>query len=159
MKHSRQVADLAIEIADRCGLDLDRGEIEAAAMLHDVGICLTKAPTIGCEGDVRYICHGPLGARLLADEGAPDYCVRVAETHTGAGITADDVEQLQLPIPVKDYCPKTLLEKLVCYADKFYSKSGDMERKTFQQARGLISHHGGDALARFDALAALFGKA
>ena len=156
MQHSRQVSDLALDIARACRLDLNPAEIEAGAMLHDIGICLTSAPGIGCEGTSRYICHGPLGAQLLRDEGAPEYCARIAETHTGAGITAADVELLNLPIPVADYCPQTLLEKLVCYADKFYSKSGDMKRKSFRQARSLISRHGGDALRRFDALAALF---
>jgi uncharacterized protein len=53
--------------------------------------------------------------------------------------------------------PRTTLERLVCYADKFYSKSGAMERKDFRKARASIARHGGDALARFDAMAKEFG--
>lgn len=158
MKHSRQVADLALDIARRRGLDVDLEMVEAAAMLHDVGIFMTDAPTIGCEGTKRYIAHGVLGAELLRREGMPEEIALVAERHTGTGITAADVEMLGLPIPVADYMPETVLERLVCYADKFYSKSGDQKRKSFQRARALIARHGGDSLARFDAMAAEFGE-
>ena len=156
MRHSRQVADLALDIARRKHLPLDPADIEAAAMLHDIGIFLTHAPAIGCEGDARYIAHGPLGAALLRREGVPEEIARVAERHTGAGITAEDVAIIGLPIPVADYIPVTLLEKLVCYADKFYSKSGTMQRKSFRNARASVARHGGDGLARFDAMAAMF---
>lgn len=158
MKHSRQVADLALDIMHRKNLPLDAPQVEAAAMLHDIGISLTHAPGIGCEGTERYITHGVLGADLLRKEGAPEEWARVAERHTGAGITATDVEILGLPIPVADYLPETLLEKLVCYADKFYSKSGSMQRKDFRTARASVARHGGDGLARFDAMAEMFGR-
>lgn len=157
MRHSRQVADLALDIARRKNLPLDPACIEAAAMLHDIGIFLTHAPAIGCEGEARYITHGPLGADLLRREGTPEEIARVAERHTGAGITAEDVAIIGLPIPIADYIPETLLEKLICYADKFYSKSGSMERKSFQKARASVARHGGDGLARFDAMAEMFG--
>ena len=54
--------------------------------------------------------------------------------------------------------PRTLLERLVCYADKFYSKSGDMERKSFDRVRASMARHGDGALRRFDELVELFGK-
>lgn len=157
MRHSRQVADLALELMRRNNLDLDARMVEDAAMLHDVGIFLTNAPSIGCEGTEKYITHGVLGAELLRREGAPEEVARVAECHTGTGITAEDVEMLGLPIPVADYMPETLLEKLVCYADKFYSKSGEMKQKDFRTARASVARHGGDGLARFDAMVKLFG--
>ncbi|MBD5185428.1 MAG: HDIG domain-containing protein [Bacteroidales bacterium] len=156
MKHSRQVALLALDIMRRKNLPLDPAMVEAAAMLHDIGVFMTHAPAIGCEGSHRYITHGVLGADLLRREGMPEEIARVAERHTGAGITAEDVEMLNLPIPVADYVPRTLLEKLVCYADKFYSKSGTMERKDFRTARASVARHGGNGLARFDEMARMF---
>ena len=48
--------------------------------------------------------------------------------------------------------PETLLERLVCYADKFYSKSGDMQRKSLERVRQSMSRHGGDTAARFEQL-------
>ncbi len=156
MRHCRQVADLALDIADRLGLDVDRDDVEAAAMLHDIGIVLTDAPGIHCHGAEPYIMHGIAGAALLRREGVPDRIASVAERHTGAGITAADIRQLSLPIPAGDYMPRNLLERLVCYADKFYSKSGDMQRKTLERVRRSMSGLGMRTLARFEALHAEF---
>jgi len=158
MKHCRQVADLALDIVRQRNLDVDVATVETAAMLHDIGIFMTDAPTIGCCGSERYIAHGVIGADLLRREGMSEEVARVAERHTGAGITAADVEILGLPIPVADYVPQTLLERLICYADKFYSKSGTMDRKDFRRARASVARHGGDSLARFDAMVKDFGR-
>ena len=69
IKHCRQVTDLAIEIAHRKHLPLTDEKIEEAAMLHDIGIFLTDAPDIGCNGKEPYIMHGVLGGKLLREEG------------------------------------------------------------------------------------------
>ena len=37
--HSRQIAGMALAIAGRVGPGLDPQQVEAAAMLHDIGIC------------------------------------------------------------------------------------------------------------------------
>ena len=129
MKHARQVADLALAINRERSLNLDPVEVESAAMLHDIGIFATNAPGIHCHGDAHYMRHGVIGARLLRNEGAPESWALVAERHTGTGITMEDILQQQLDLPLGDYCPESMLEKLICYADKFYSKSGDMAKK------------------------------
>lgn len=156
LKHCEAVASLAVEIAGRLALPLDPDEVRAAAMLHDIGIWLTDARGIGCEGSLPYISHGIVGASLLRAEGAPETWARVAERHTGAGITAAEVEAQKLPIPPADYMPETLLERLVCYADKFYSKSGDMARKPLDRVRSSMARISPETLARFDRLHAEF---
>lgn len=157
MRHCHAVATLALEIAARKQLPLDPAEIEAAAMLHDIGICMTDAPGIGCEGTEPYICHGVLGADLLRREGAPEEMARVALRHTGAGITRSEVTEQNLPLPPADYMPETLLERLVCYADKFYSKSGDMKRKTHDRVVDSMKHISDATLKRFNLLDLEFG--
>lgn len=150
MRHCRSVADLAIEIAGTKHFDLDPKKIEEAAMLHDIGIFLTDAPSIGCHGHEPYILHGVLGADLLRDEGMPERDALVAERHTGSGITPDDIRDQQLPLPAdRDYMPATLLERLVCYADKFYSKSGDMKRKSMEKVEKSMAHISEATLERF----------
>lgn len=156
MAHCRAVADEALSIARRCRLPLDESEIEAAAMLHDIGIFDTDAPSIECRGAEPYIRHGIIGRRLLLDEGWPAEIADVAARHTGAGLTADEIKNQNLPLPPADYCPRTLLEKLICYADKFYSKSGDMKRKTHERVRASMARFGDDSLRRFDELDKLF---
>ena len=110
---------------------------------------MTSANDIGCFGDALYIMHGVLGGELLRNEGMGEEFARVAERHTGAGITADDIARQQLPLPPGDYMPETLLERLICYADKFYSKSGAMERKPFDKVCRSMERISPDALERF----------
>lgn len=61
MKHAGQVAGLALAINRERGLGLDPYEVEAAAMLHDIGIYATDAKGIGCEGAEPYMMHGVIG--------------------------------------------------------------------------------------------------
>lgn len=124
IQHSRQVTLKSLEIADSLKtLQPDRDFIEKAALLHDIGIFLTDAPSIGCTGDKPYICHGYLGRELLDKEGLPKAFGRVCERHTGAGITKENILSNQLPLPPRDMVPVTLEEKIICVADKYFSKS------------------------------------
>lgn len=153
MRHCRSVADKALRIARRLGLPLDPGEIEAAAMLHDIGICLTDAPGIECRGTLPYLAHGYAGADLLRREGAPEAYARVAERHTGAGLTPGEIAAAGLPLPAdRTYMPETQLERLVCYADKYYSKSGDMTEKPLDRVRASIAKFGPASASRFETL-------
>ena len=152
MRHCTQVADLALETARNCNLPLDPDQVRCAAMLHDIGICLTEATDIGCEGTSPYIMHGLPGADLRRKEGMDEAYARVAERHTGAGITAEEVTEQNLPLPVADYMPETLLEQLICYADKFYSKGGDMKRKTLENVRRSMERISQATLQRFNIL-------
>ena len=97
--------------------------MEEAAMLHDIGIFLTHAPSLGCNGPHPYLKHGHLGCKLLEKEGLPKHAL-VCERHVGVGITRKDVLDHKLPLPAKDMLPLSLEEKIICYADKFFSKNG-----------------------------------
>lgn len=156
-RHSRSVAGLAVEINRLRSLGLDESLVEEAAMLHDIGIFMTDASGICCYGSEPYIRHGILGADLLRREGFAEELARVAERHTGAGIDSDDIDHLGLPLPSdRVLMPETLLEKLVCYADKFYSKSGDMERKSLERVRASMRRHSPSTLERFELLHSFF---
>ena len=157
IRHSNAVANLATETAHQHALPLSDDDIRAAAMLHDIGIYLTNAPDIHCYGTEHYLLHGILGANLLRREGVAEHIARVAERHTGTGITADDIVRQHLPLPPGDYRPETLLEQLICYADKFYSKSGDMQRKPLDRVRRSIARFGDESSQRFEHLHQLFG--
>ena len=151
--HSRQVADRALAIVDshpewtEQGL-VDRAFVEEAAMLHDIGIVLCQAEAIHCYGEHKYIEHGYLGAEMLRQEGLPKHAL-VAERHTGTGITMEQVEWEEIPIPLQDYCPISLEEKIVCYADKFYSKTHLEEEKTYPQALHSLEKFGKDGVVLF----------
>lgn len=147
--HSRAVADKALAIADRHPeLSLDRLFIEEAAMLHDIGIVRCNASGIQCFGTEPYICHGRIGADMLRAEGFPRHA-RVCERHTGAGITHSQIIAQKLPLPQQDFLPETMEEKVICYADKFFSKSHLDEEKTIEQAIASLSKFGEEGVARF----------
>ena len=123
VKHSEAVRDKALELARRhpeLGLDLEF--IAEAAMLHDIGILETDAAGIKCFGTHRYIEHGYLGAEMMRREGYPRHAL-VCERHTGTGLRLTDIIERELPVPQRELCPVTMEEQLICYADKFFSKT------------------------------------
>lgn len=167
LRHSTQVRDKALAILanpSRPPLDLDAGLVSAGAMLHDVGILQCHAPSILCVGTRPYIAHGMIGAEMLREYGRThgldlEPFARICERHTGTGITAKEVREQRLPIPEREWLPETPEEKLVCLADKFFSKSGDMREKPAAAVRRSMEKFGADTVERFDALLRLFGIA
>lgn len=156
MIHSRAVMERALAICDRHReLNLDRNFIVEAAMLHDVGVFRCNAPGILCYGSEPYICHGRIGAELLRQAGFPRHA-RVCERHTGAGLTCAEIIKQNLPLLHEDFLPETLEEKLICYADKFYSKSSICRVKTMEQAERSLSKFGEEGVKRFRDWACIF---
>lgn len=157
LKHSRQVADRCLTVCQRHPeLNLDCVFIEQAAMLHDIGIRWCHAPSIFCCGDEPYLRHGLIGGQLLSKEGLPRHA-RVCERHTGTGITLQQIEQQQLPLPPGDYVPESLEEQLVCYADKFFSKSHPDRVLTPEQTAESLERFGHEGVEKFLAWHKLFG--
>ena len=137
--HSRQVADRCLLIARKHPeLRLDSEFLEEAAMLHDIGIYRCDAPSIQCFGSEPYICHGVIGGEILRQEGWPRHAL-VCERHTGTGLSRQQIVSQHLPLPPDgQYEPVALEEQVVCYADKFYSKTRlDRERTVVETAQSL----------------------
>lgn len=156
LKHSKAVADKALAIAEaHSELRLDRQFIMEAAMVHDIGIIKTDAPDIQCFGTEPYIRHGVCGAEIMRAEGYPRHA-RVCERHTGAGLSKAEIEAQDLPLPRVDLLPETLEEKVICYADKFFSKTRLDREKTIEQAERSVAKHGDEGLKRFKEMEELF---
>lgn len=154
--HSRSVADKALEIARKHPeLNLDLAFIEEAAMLHDIGIFLCNAPEIDCHGDAEYICHGYLGSDLLRAEGYPRHAL-VSERHTGTGLSLEMIIERNLPVPHRDMQPDSMEEQLICFADKFYSKTKLEKEKSVEKVRKGLVRFGDETLLRFDSWCKLF---
>ena len=147
--HSQSVARKALQIVSyHPELQLDAQFIEEAAMLHDLGIFMTDAPGIQCFGSQPYICHGRLGAEILRKEGYERHA-RVCERHTGAGITEAQIIAQNLPLPHQDFLPETMEEKVICYADKFFSKTHLDQEKTIEKAEKSLMKFGEEGVKRF----------
>ena len=156
LTHSRSVADKALEIAGRHPeLDLDRDFLYEGAMLHDIGVFLTDADSIFCFGDKPYICHGYLGADLMRAEGYPRHAL-VCERHTGAGLSLEQILAQDLPVPHRDMVPVSMEEQVICFSDKFFSKTHLDREKTVEKARKSLEKYGLAGLQRFDKWCKLF---
>ncbi|MDA4128379.1 MAG: HDIG domain-containing protein [Thaumarchaeota archaeon] len=110
--HCKMVANVAKTLADEFkarGIHVDVEAIVAGALLHDVG--RTKVQTV---------LHGYEGAEILVQKGVDPKVVEIVRKHVGAGITPE--ESRRLGLPEGDYVPRSLEEKIVCFADKIVGK-------------------------------------
>lgn len=156
VKHSEAVRDKALELARRhpeLGLDLEF--IAEAAMLHDIGILETDAPGIKCFGTHKYIEHGYLGAEMMRIEGYPRHAL-VCERHTGTGLKLNDIITKDLPVPHRELCPVTLEEQLICYADKFFSKTRLDSEDSLERVMQKMAKWGDESIEQLRHWANLF---
>lgn len=135
IRHSRDVADKALRIVDtHPELHLDRDFVEAGALLHDIGIYQTDAPGIHCHGIRPYLEHGRIGGEIMRKEGY-EALARVCERHTGTGLPGLE--------------PETMEEIVICYADKFYSKSHPERVRTVEQTAQSLRKFGEEGVKKF----------
>jgi len=159
LRHCEAVKQLALRIARaHPELRADPVVLEAGAMLHDIGIFMTDAPEFGCHGDLLYLAHGYKGRELLEKVGLTDIAP-VCERHIGVGITLKDIVERNLPLPHRDMTPQTIEEKIICYADKFFSKSATdlLKPKPLEKVKKSVSKYGDDKWLIFEEMMALFG--
>ena len=158
--HSEAVTKKSLEVAARVPqLNPDLKFIAEAAMLHDVGIFLTDASDLGCFGDKPYICHGYLGAEILRQVGFPRHAL-VCERHTGLGLSLQDILSGNLPLPKRDMRPVSVEEKIICWADKFFSKNPEslLMEKSVEDIKAEQLKFGTEKIAIFDEYLKMFGN-
>jgi len=119
-RRARQIAEDYLERYPASSIDMEF--LTEGALLHDLGIGRCAMPNLPSEGAEPYVRHGLLGKEVLEAEGFPRHAL-VCERHTGAGITKEEVLAGGLPLPPRDYLPVTLEEKIICVADKYFSKT------------------------------------
>ncbi len=143
--HVTLVTEKALEIARRLKLSLDQQRfIEEASMLHDIGVIRVNAKEIGCFGELPYILHIVEGRKILEKEGLPLHA-KIAENHISVGgLSKEEIIKEKMPLPQRDMLCETIEEKIISYADLFYSKNPDKlwQRKTIPQIREKAKHYG-----------------
>lgn len=154
--HSECVARKAIRCLEERKIDADLDFVWEAAMLHDIGVVRCHAPSIFCFGTEPYICHGIEGRKMLDSLGLHRHAL-VCERHTGSGLSVSDIIRQDLPLPHRDMLPLSVEEKVICYADKFFSKSGNLtEEKKLEKVIAQMEKFGADSLNRFLDLHSMF---
>jgi len=158
--HVSLVTHLALKIARSQGLSTKQLEfIEEAAMLHDIGIIRTNSPSMHCYGDQPYLAHLIEGKNILNNEGLPLHA-RVASNHVGVGgLSKNEIIKQNLPLPHEDILCESIEEKIISYADLWYSKN---PQKLWQKAtrEGLKSKlkKRPSSLSRFNEWYVTFGE-
>jgi uncharacterized protein (TIGR00295 family) len=108
IRHCEAVARAARILAEefeRRGRKVDVNGVVAAAALHDIG-----------RSQIQTVRHGVEGAEIAKNEGVDAKVVEMIRRHVGAGISAEEANDLGLPD--FDYIPRTVEERIVCFADK-----------------------------------------
>jgi uncharacterized protein (TIGR00295 family) len=114
VEHCDAVARVARTIAQKFiakGIAVDSESIYAAALLHDIGRTKTHS-----------VAHGYVGAELLKEKKVDEKVTRIVSRHVGAGISNDEAKKFGFP--PGDYVPRTLEERIVCFADKVVGAHG-----------------------------------
>ncbi|MCK5413184.1 MAG: HD domain-containing protein [Candidatus Pacebacteria bacterium] len=155
LNHSLIVLGKSIEIINRKKLynKIDFGLIVSGCLLHDIGIFGLKNGGLDTTKRVDYLQHGIFGGKILRKEKLFKEAL-IAERHIGSGLSKEYIMQNNLPLPKKDFLPITLEQKLICYADKFHSKSGKID--TLDSIKKEMKGFGKEPLRRFLELEKLF---
>ena len=111
LSHSEKVKEIALRIAKNLKVQTDKDFIINASLLHDIG-------RFNCPPNKNSLFHGIKGSKIMNKEGFPKIA-KVCERHLGAGIDKEQAKRLGLPI--KDYLPKTIEEKIITFADNLIS--------------------------------------
>lgn len=159
LRHGELVGRKALAVLERNRwLDADREFVVQAAMLHDIGIGRTRCPQLGCTGTLPYVCHGLEGRVMLDGLGLNRHGL-VCERHVGVGITADQARRSRLPLPSRDMLPRSVEERLICYADKFFSKTDNgRHEKTIEEITSGLARYESEYVDRFHALHRFFTR-
>lgn len=151
LHHSEQVRDKALDVCrHHPELQADTALVENGAMLHDIGIFLCNAPSIHCFGTEDYLLHGSLGATIMRKEGCEDIA-RICERHTGTGLRRETFIAKGITPPPYDLLPETVEEQIVCYADKFFSKSHPERERDVDQTLRSLAKFGEEGIGIFQA--------
>ncbi len=127
VRHCETVARVAgalVGALKEKGIGVDEEAVMTAALLHDIG-----------RNRSQTVQHGYLGAQIVESEGLSKDVAEIVRRHVGAGISAE--EAAKLGFPAGDYIPRTLEQRVVCFADKMVD--GDRVRPFEQEVKRFVS--------------------
>ncbi len=98
---SRILAEAMVEK----GVSVNVKAVLAGALLHDIG-----------RTRVQTVRHGYEGSKILRESGVNNSVAEIVKKHVGAGLSREEATEIGLP--PGDYIPRSVEERIVCFADK-----------------------------------------
>lgn len=154
--HCQIIEEIAAQLIEAKGLNVDKAFVRAACLLHDLGVYALFDRSGNKTAGYNYMNHGIRGEELLRKEGLAPELARIASHHLGVGFTKDDIRKQGLPFK-QPYLPETQEERLVTYADKFHSKTTPPRFNTYESFRDYAATFDPEIAQRFEKLAQEFG--
>ena len=133
INHCRTVSKFAVKLVrafQKKGYNVNVQLVEVSGLLHDIGRSRTHS-----------VNHGLVGGEIAHSLELPDSVVQIIERHVGGGIPKEEARRLGWP--ARDFLPRTLEEKIVCYADKRVEglRTVPMEQALKTYVRNLGKNH------------------
>ncbi|KKQ21648.1 MAG: hypothetical protein US37_C0010G0009, partial [Candidatus Moranbacteria bacterium GW2011_GWF2_37_11] len=93
--HSQIVLLIALKIVknlEKKEINVDKTLLEEGILLHDIGVYSCYDEELNPDHSApQYIQHGLLGYEILKNEGFDESISRFAKSHTGTGLTKEDI--------------------------------------------------------------------
>jgi uncharacterized protein len=109
INHVLAVSRKAIKIATQINVvPINLKLVRIGALLHDIG-----------RSQSHDYDHAVIGGNIIRKElKFSEQLARIAETHILGGISKEEAKEFGLPL--NEYLPETIEEKIVCLADKYF---------------------------------------
>lgn len=153
-KHCNIVWSIAQQIIEKKNLSVNADLVKSGALLHDIAT-YTYMMQEKEKGELHYYRHAYEGSLLLKQEGFSDEICSLVAHHLGVGLTKEEIIERNMDLPIQDFTPTTIEERLVMYSDKFHSKTPKFN--TFASYSVSLNRFGPKGVAKFRALADEFG--
>src|SRR5258708_18938368 len=88
--HCQIVWEIAKQLIEANNIAIDVSFVHVGCLLHDIGAYRLKVKNEPFGGR-DYIRHGLVGYDILKTEGFDEAICRIAERHTGVGITIEEI--------------------------------------------------------------------
>jgi len=122
--HCEIVSDIALWCASNINEEIDKELLKTAALLHDIGSYPFLAAEKASDDHKKcYPQHAILGAKILGDEGLDSSISKLVETHILLGLTKEEIISGGWLLPARNYEPTSIEGRILCYADRFHSKT------------------------------------
>lgn len=153
--HCEITAEIALECVKAKNLHVDERVLYSACLLHDIGSYIFLSANEKKRS--AYPQHAMFGATILREEGVDERICQAVQTHVLLGLTPDEIKDMGVVLPHKNFEPTTIEGRLLCYADRFSSKGDGVVLNSYETFLAKLKKDLPKQAEKFEAWANEFG--